>query len=244
MVFAGMLKKIWNEARDKNRRAIVSLVGKNAGTLLDCGCDDGAFTMEVSSASGASRTIGIEINLSQGHKALKAGVEVVQGDLNKRFPLEDELCDVVVLNQVIEHLPDTDHLLREINRVLKPGGFAVISTENLASWPNVASLVLGWQPFSLTNISSARLGIGNPMAAHRKSIGVPGPLQHRRVMAPKALVEICEVNGLPVETFLGAGYFPFTGQLADFLCRLDNHHAAFMNVKCVKPHVMGRAGPR
>ncbi|MBN2167889.1 MAG: methyltransferase domain-containing protein [Actinobacteria bacterium] len=234
MIFSRLLERIWNEARDKNRNAIIDLVGKEPGTLLDCGCDDGAFTMEISAAAGAARTIGIEINESQGQKASKAGVEVFQGDLNKRFPLDDGLCDAIVLNQVIEHLPDTDHLLQEIKRVLKPGGFAIVSTENLSSWPNVISAALGWQPFSLTNISSIRLGIGNPMAAHRSEKGQPSPMQHQRVMAPRALLEICEVNGLTVEKFLGVGYFPFTGRLADLLCRLDNRHAAFMSVRCVK----------
>lgn len=234
LVPSKLLMKIWDEGRDKNRQAIISLIGKDPGVLLDCGCDDGAYTAEISAAVGPERMLGIEIDDSQRKKAIKAGVEALSGDLRERFPLEDGVCDAVVLNQVIEHLPDTDHLLGEIRRVLKPGGFAVISTENLSGWPNVISIALGWQPFSETNISSIRLGIGNPLAAHRSEDGFPLAWQHQRVMAPKALIEICEVNGFTVEQYLGIGYFPFTGRIADMLCRFDNRHTAFMTVKCVK----------
>lgn len=235
MILSGLLTKIWDEGRDKNRAAIISLVGKDVGTLLDCGCDDGEYTMEVAVASGASRVMGLEIDKEQAGKASRRGVEVVIGDLNKRFPIDDGTCDVVVLNQVIEHIPDTDHLLGEIGRVLKPDGFAVISTENLSGWPNVISAALGWQPFSITNISSVRLGIGNPLAAHRGEKGLPGPWQHQRVMAPRALIEIVEANGLVVEEYRGIGYFPLTGRPADLLCRLDSRHTAFMTIRCRKP---------
>lgn len=240
MFFSGLLMKIWDEARDKNRAAVISIIGNNPGTLLDCGCDDGEYTMEVAQATGASKVMGIEIDPEKAVKASERGIEVVMGDLNKQFPLSNETCDVVFLNQVIEHIPDTDHLLMEISRVLKPGGFAVISTENLSGWPNVIAAALGWQPFSITNISSVTSGIGNPMAAHRGEKGQPRPMQHLRVMAPRALIEIAEVNGLKVEEYKGIGYFPLTGRLADLLCRLDKRHTAFMTVKCRKPALPGR----
>lgn len=47
---------------------------------------------------------------------------------------------------MIEHLFDSDHLLDEICRVLKPGGLAIFSTPNLASWHGRICLLLGYQP--------------------------------------------------------------------------------------------------
>jgi ubiquinone/menaquinone biosynthesis C-methylase UbiE len=38
------------------------------------------------------------------------------------IPVEDERFDFVLLNQVLEHLPEPKQVLRELNRVLKPGG--------------------------------------------------------------------------------------------------------------------------
>ena len=88
---------------------------------------------------------------------------------NDRLPYDDESFDVVCSNQVIEHLARTDNFVSEILRVLRPGGYAVTSTENLASWHNIAALALGWQPFSLSNVSKV-LGLGNPLAIYRSAI--------------------------------------------------------------------------
>lgn len=52
-----------------------------------------------------------------------------------RFPYDDETFDGVMLCEVIEHFTeDPMHCMLEINRILKPGGFCVLSTPNCASW--------------------------------------------------------------------------------------------------------------
>jgi SAM-dependent methyltransferase len=51
------------------------------------------------------------------------------------LPFADESIDCVLLCEVLEHFVlDPLHCLVEINRVLRPGGFAVITTPNAASW--------------------------------------------------------------------------------------------------------------
>ncbi|MEM9249873.1 MAG: nitroreductase family protein [Pseudomonadota bacterium] len=49
------------------------------------------------------------------------------------LPLSDESADVVVLPQVLEHVPDPKALLRDAARVLKPGGAIVLSVRNAES---------------------------------------------------------------------------------------------------------------
>ena len=60
------------------------------------------------------------------------------------YSYKDETFDLVLLLDVIEYLFDTDRLLFEVKRGLKPGGIAVISTPNLASWYNRLFLLFGW----------------------------------------------------------------------------------------------------
>lgn len=224
------LKRVWDQAQEENHRVLTSLL-EEAGTVLDCGCDNGAFTVELARAAGAGRMLGIEVDESSAAQAEARGVEVAIGDLNQRFPLEGNSVDTVVLNQVIEHLVDTDNLLFEVRRVLRPGGIVLISTENLASWPNIASLLVGWQPFSSTNMSALRLGVGNPLAAHRGEPGVPKAMLHLRLFAPKGLVELFRLHGFLVEKLAGVGYYPLTGRAASLFARLDPRHAAFSVLK-------------
>ncbi len=223
-------KRVWDQAQEENHRLILSLF-EPAGTVLDCGCDDGAFTVEVAGAAGADRVRGIEIDSDRAAIAAARGVEVLVGNLEERFGLDDDSIDAIVLNQVIEHLRDTDNLLKEVRRVLKPGGRVIISTENLSNWPNIASLVLGWQPFSSTNMSALELGVGNPLAAHRGAPGAQIGMQHLRLFAPRGLAELVRLHGLEVEALAGAGYFPLSGRTAGLLARLDHRHSAFIVLK-------------
>ena len=148
-------------------------------------------------------------------------------DLGERLPFEDGTFDAVVSNQVIEHVFDTDHFVAESHRVLKPGGLLVASTENLASWHNVAALALGWQPFSLSNVTRMRAGIGNPLAIHRADpAGPPRSLQHFRVFSYRRLRELVETHRFNDVSIRGAGYFPLRTSLG----RLDPRHAAFVTV--------------
>ena len=234
------LGSLWEKTWELNRQLTISLLGPGIHILLDCGCDDGEFTERVALSVKAGRAMGIEIDEVQAEKAISRGIEVIIGDLNDEFKLEDSFVDGAIANQVIEHLCDTDNLLSEIWRVLKPGGILVLSTENLASWHNIFALLLGWQPFSLTNISEHYLGIGNPLSLHRGKKGIPKPSQHLRIFTIRSLAELLENQGFKIERLLGIGYFPFKGKTAQVFSKLDPRHSALITIKCRKP----KSGPQ
>jgi SAM-dependent methyltransferase len=231
--FRGWADKSFRRAMDLNLENIVALLqpGKSTTALLDLGCDDGALTVRFAARIGTQDVHGVEIVEERAEEGRRRGIEVRSGDLNDRLPYADESFDVVTSNQVIEHLARTDNFVSEIFRVLKPGGYAVTSTENLASWHNIAALSLGWQPFSLSNVSRV-LGLGNPLAIHRASEHPIGDSwQHLRVFAYRGLCELFTEHGYEVEKALGAGYFPLPARTA----RVDPRHAAFLAVKTRKP---------
>jgi SAM-dependent methyltransferase len=199
------------------------------GSVLDLGCDAGGRTTWIADRVGARAMYGLEIAADRAEIAASRGVQVNLGDLSRPFPYADGSFDLVVSNQVIEHVVDTDNFVREAYRVLKPGGRVVISTENLASWHNVASLFLGWQPFSLANVSEAAMAVGNPLGVHR---GEPGERRgHLRVFAYRGLLELFVLHGFTVTEILGAGYYPLPSKLA----RIDPRHAAFITVGAHRP---------
>ncbi|MBU4446666.1 class I SAM-dependent methyltransferase, partial [bacterium] len=198
--------------------------------FLDLGCDDGKKTCELAKTIGTDKLYGIEIRDEQAKIAESREIIVKRCNLNERFDFNDESFDIICSNQVIEHLYNTDNFISEIYRVLKPGGYAVISTENLSSWHNILSLCLGWQPFSLTNISLKSLGIGNPLSLHRNKQINSSSNEHMRLFAYRGLKEIFQIYGFKVESITGAGYYPFPEMISKF----DSKHSAFLTIKVRK----------
>jgi len=174
--------------------------------LLDCGCDDGEWTGQLGTRLGKARLFGIEVVEERRTLAVQKGIDARQADLNDPFPFPDDTFDVLHANQVIEHITDTDHFIGETRRVLKPGGYAVICTENLGSWHNIFALTLGWHPFSLSNITDRRFQIGNPLAIHHGEAATnPKSWQHHRVFSYRGLRDVFEVHGFKVVRVEGSG---------------------------------------
>lgn len=199
--------------------------------LLDLGCDDGEWTLQVGRSAGAQEIHGIELNPSAAEKALQKNIKVSISDLNQRFPYADDTFDLVHTNQVIEHVPNVDHFLQEIFRVLRPGGSLVLSTENGSSWHNVFAAAMGWQIFSLTNLSSLRSGVGNPLAVHRGTTQFTSTWTHKVIFNYLGLVEFLQIHGFRNLVVRGAGYYPFPAILGKW----DARHGHFLAVRAEKP---------
>lgn len=54
----------------------------------------------------------------------------VAADLSCHFPFRDSSFDLALMLEVIEHLENISHALAELGRILKPGGWAIITTPN------------------------------------------------------------------------------------------------------------------
>jgi SAM-dependent methyltransferase len=162
-------------------------------------------------------------------------------DLNAggKMPFEDHRFDFIYCGDVIEHIYSPDHLLEEIARLLRPGGYALLTTPNLASWRNRLVLLLGWQPF-MTEVST-RYRVGNP----RMPAGLPSG--HIRVFAPRALRDLPAHYGLRVERLGGlilGGRTPgVVGTISRWIdlaaARLQPTLCDELIVKLRKPAVMG-----
>ncbi len=226
------LQSLFEYAVEDNHNQIYSLLEKNANAvLLDIGCDDGVLTKKLKHKIHAKKVWGIDIVDERLKIAKSNGIQIVKHDISKKFPLRNNSFDVIHANQVIEHLWNTDLLLSEIYRILKPGGYAIISTENASSWCNIAASILGWQIFSLTNISAKKRGIGNPFALHRGGELEHPSWFHIRIYNIRGLIEYAEAFSFKIEAVKGAGYFP----LPSLFGHIDTTHAHFITIKIRKP---------
>jgi SAM-dependent methyltransferase len=236
-VLRGYLLKLWTDAEHAYRERILDVVARlEPETLLDLGCHDGAWTRRVADAAGPrlETVTGVETVTAARQEAARKGITAIAADLNDPLPFADESFDVVHANQVIEHVRNLDLFASEIRRVLRSGGHAVICTENLASWHNVAALIFGYMPFSLTNIS-ARGAIGNPFnIASTAAADLDPAWFHTRVLTGIGLIELFELNDLHVVQRFGSGYHPLPPALADQVARRDFRHAAFIGVVAQK----------
>lgn len=222
---------------DQNK-AILSMLKKDPKAVMaDLGCLDGRRTISFIQKVRPAKVYGLDILDSFLKIARnKLGIIPKKADLNKKFPLDSKSCDVVVTTHLIEHLIDTDNFLSEVYRILKPGGYVVIATDNLAGWFNVFSLILGNQPTAGPTISTRYLVTFNPLWWEEGSGGVRDikwPMHHN-VMTIKTLLRLLERYGFKVEAVRGCGYPPFPYPFAKIFITLDLYHSMFMVIKARK----------
>ena len=197
--------------------------------LLDCGCNDGKIATEVAQRIGTKDIWGIELVEEFAAKAIKKGVKVVRGDLNDPLPLETEIFDVVHAANIIEHVSNTDLFLKEVHRVLKVGGYFLVSTCNLAAFHNIFFLLLGRQPPPADVSDEFQVGVWT--TNKRRNAG--GPC-HRRMFTLKALEGLLECHEFEVEKSIGSGFYPLPFPLARLLCKIDKRHSAYIIIKAKK----------
>lgn len=224
------LLSLIKNTEEENRKAILKLIEPNPDArIIDLGCGDGKLSLRIKDKAGAKGIYGIDT----GEKALKdsrtSGVEIFSADLNKPLPIEDKLFDIVHANQIIEHLVETDLFVREIYRILKPGGYVVVSTPNLSSLHNLVSLVFGKQP-STAHVSN-EVVLGNSLDPQR---GIQHSRSHFRIFTPSALRDLFVHYGFEVDVLVGAGFYPLPMPLSSFLARIDKTHSVYITIKAKK----------
>ncbi|MBI4036871.1 class I SAM-dependent methyltransferase [Candidatus Daviesbacteria bacterium] len=225
--------KLWANMVSVNLDHTTELLESNKkANFLDLGCNDGLFTQFCLKTIKTKNIYGVDIDNDKVKQAKKLGVKVVKCDLNEAISFKDNFFDVVMANQVIEHLYQVDNFISEIYRILKPGGYTIVSTENASSWCNIFASIMGWQIFSLTNTSSKMWGLGNPLSFYKQVVPHPSARNHVRIYNIRGLKELFEAYGFKVEKISGAGYFP----LPAFLGNIDPTHCHFMTFKIRKPH--------
>ena len=75
-----------------------------------------------------------------------SGYKAITADFNQHLPLAANRFSGAVALEVIEHVVQAELFLKEVRRILKPGGWLVLSTPNIAWWGYRLMAVLGRPP--------------------------------------------------------------------------------------------------
>jgi 2-polyprenyl-3-methyl-5-hydroxy-6-metoxy-1,4-benzoquinol methylase len=109
-----------------------------AGSLLDIGCGIGRFREFTKDL--ASGYTGVDV---VRHPRLPPDVTFLRADLDREpVPVPGNSADIVVAIETIEHLENPRTFCRELARVLRPGGWLVVTTPNQLSLLSVLCLIV------------------------------------------------------------------------------------------------------
>ncbi|MCB1519149.1 MAG: class I SAM-dependent methyltransferase [Hyphomicrobiaceae bacterium] len=199
---------------------ILDLIGPASGKrLLDVGCGDGVFSVRLAQA-GADVT-GLDLDprglAAARRRATEAGLTIVlaEGDAQS-LPFADGAFDIVVAVTVLCFVPAPERAVREMARVLRPGGRLVIGELGRCSIWAAKRRIAGWLRAKTWRAARFRTA---------------GELKQLTIKA-----------GLLAETARGAVCYPSYGLCARWLSSLDRRvsrlttfGAAFIALAASKP---------
>lgn len=138
-------KPIFRPIELKFRILKMSKMVPQGSKVLEVGCGFGYISQLIKDAG--NDVYGIELSPKAVKHSKNLGIKVFELDLNDKWELlKGHKFDVVVLGEVIEHVFDTDALIEKIYKVLKPGGYLILSTPNVASFGRRLMLLFGINP--------------------------------------------------------------------------------------------------
>ena len=112
--------------------------------ILDLGCGRGHITAQIHQYLPASEVSGLDLSLSavEAAKETYEGIDFVVASAYSP-PYCPEYFDVVVCNNIWEHVPDPLRLLEAVNGVLAPGGYLLVSTPSRYRLGNLIRVLFG-----------------------------------------------------------------------------------------------------
>jgi methionine biosynthesis protein MetW len=227
-----LFDKLWHRGyAETNRKNILSYFKNDqGGRFIDLGCDDGSLTIDAAKKIDTKSVFGLEKNPGSLADCKKKGIQIIMGDLDKGIPIRSESFDIILSNQVIEHVCYTDLLLKEIYRILKPEGYAIISTNNISSWTNIIALLFGKQPFP--NHPSDEILTGRFLS--KDELLPTKSFAHRRIFSFPSLSGLLKYHHFEIIEKSGSCFYPFWGFIEKFFSSILPIYSAYIIIKIKK----------
>ncbi|WP_022950475.1 class I SAM-dependent methyltransferase [Leucothrix mucor] len=131
----------------QSRPEMCAFLPESYTRVLEIGCGEGTFSKNLDSGQ-VVELWGIEPSKDAGSVAETQAYKVLYGTYEDCFDLlPDNFFDLVVCNDVIEHMVDHDHFFSSIKKKMQKKGFITGSIPNVRYYRNLKSLLLkkDWQ---------------------------------------------------------------------------------------------------
>lgn len=122
-----ILKILYRITYNLRFKKYYSLINSDKGTILDIGCSDGKYFDYIDKSRNISIT-GIEMNEFIAEKGRNHGRNIITGTLD--ILPDDSKFDLIIMNNLIEHVLDPVCLIQQAITLLKPDGSIFIETPN------------------------------------------------------------------------------------------------------------------
>jgi SAM-dependent methyltransferase len=165
---------------------------------LDIGAGGGRDLDIIKTAHPGTRTIAIDWATTAWHERFDSAHALdVEHDL---LPAAASSVDLVIANQVLEHLKEIFWIWHEVSRILKTGGHFLVGVPNITSLHNRLLLAVGEHPTQWKSYS-----------AHVRPFSKPDT---------QRFVNVCFPRGYALVAFRGAQFYPLPVALARPMCSI------------------------
>ncbi|NLG98511.1 MAG: methyltransferase domain-containing protein [Chloroflexi bacterium] len=215
------------EIYDRLRANYISALAKGSpGPVLIVGCGSNR-DLEIMGTD--SEVFAFDLSIEAVRKLSRDRVSLFTADA-LRIPFEDEAFNLVICSEVLEHIPDIRSAVKEMRRVVKPGGTLIVSSPNWISWFGLARWLAGsvfgkqihsddqpYDDWKTWKRYQQELGPEFEVVASRGVWYLP-PLHFRKYGIPGALMKAIYFMYAPFERLLSR-WLPAAGHLLILKCR-------------------------
>jgi ubiquinone/menaquinone biosynthesis C-methylase UbiE len=119
---------VWRAGQERRLNLIRRYAPLAGRAVLDIGCGLGTYVRRLREFT--PRAYGVDVDAPRVREGARRGTPNLLVAAAERLPCRDDTFDLVILNEVIEHVGDDAAVLREALRVLRPGGHLAIFAPN------------------------------------------------------------------------------------------------------------------
>ena len=126
-------------------REVINKKSERPQRLLSIACSTGVIEEKMKNKLGII-VFGIDASQKSLKTARSRGIITKYADVSKPLPFQNSYFDFIFAGEIIEHIFNTSLFLEEIYRLLKPNGYLILTTPNLARFDDRLKFLFGKTP--------------------------------------------------------------------------------------------------